>query len=216
VNAAATITVLVACGVLLLAPGDMASSRTVATPAPVTKAERVAKRFVDAYGAYDASRALKYLSKEGIATGSGHTSLSWGSPEQFRKEVAMNRARHIEQKPPVCEQQGDSAEGTTVRCAFDFHAFRSDEIGRGPFGDNYWELVVRDGKVRSAVSTWAYLTNGFSAQMWEPFQRWVTSAHPEDVQTLYPVGDPPITDQGIRLWERRLREWAGAVKAGSQ
>jgi hypothetical protein len=131
-------------------------------------------------------------------------------------EVAMNRARHIEQKPPTCEQQGNSVEGTTVRCAFDFHAFRSDEIGRGPFRDNYWELVVRDGKITSAVSTWTFLTNGFSAQMWQPFQTWVTSTHPADLQTMYPVGDPPITKQAIRLWEQRLREWAAAVKASSQ
>ena len=128
----------------------------------------------------------------------------------------MAKALHIEQTPPTCEQQGSSAEGTTVRCAFDYHAFRSDEIGRGPFTDNYWDLIVRDGKVTSAVSTWAYLTNGFSAQMWEPFQAWVTSAHPEDVQTLYPVGDPPITDEGIRLWEQRLREWAATVKENAQ
>jgi hypothetical protein len=204
--------VLVVCGAILLAPRDVASSTT----APTTNAERVAKRFVDAYGTYHATRALKYLSKEGIATGSGHTALKWGSPDEFRSEVAMAKARHIEQTPPTCEQQGNSDEGTTVRCAFDYHAFRSDEIGRGPFRDNYWELVVRDGKVTSAVSTWSYITNGFSAQMWEPFQAWVTSAHPEDLQTLYPVGDPPITEQGIRLWERRLREWAATVKESAQ
>jgi hypothetical protein len=216
VTAAGAVAALVVCSVVLLAPRDAASSTTAATQEPATKAERVAKRFVDAYGTYHAERALKYLSKEGIANGKGHTTLSWGSPEEFRKEVAMARARHIEQTPPRCEQQGNSDAGTTVRCAFDYHAFRSDEIGRGPFRDNYWELVVRNGKVTSVVSTWSYITNGFSAQMWEPFQAWVTSTHPTELQILYPVGDLPITEQGIRLWERRLREWAATVKAGAQ
>ena len=127
----------------------------------------------------------------------------------------MARAWHIKQKVTGCEDQGESDGGVTVHCTFDYHAFRSDEVGLGPYTDNYWDLVVRNGKITSVAGAWAYITNGFSSERWEPFQRWVTSAHPEDLQVMYPVGDFGITKESIRLWDRRLREWVAAVKAGS-
>jgi hypothetical protein len=61
-----------------------------------------------------------------------------------------------------------------------------------------------------------FLTNGSSAEMWQPFQAWVTSTHPEDLQTLYPVGDPVPTEETIRLWDERTREWAEEVNASSE
>ena len=93
--------------------------------------------------------------------------------------------------------------------------FRSDEIGRGPYSDNYWDIVVSDGKITSAVPTWAYLTNGSSAEMWVPFQAWVASTHPEDLQTMYP-GEPVPTEESMRLWDERTGEWAEEVKASSE
>jgi hypothetical protein len=198
--------------VVALVLGTGAAAIATGTDA-TTGSERVAKRFLAAYGAYDAERALKYLAQEGIATGAGHTTFPWVTKDGFRAEVAMTRARRIEQRVTGCEEMGESAEGVAVQCAFDFHAFRSDEVGLGPYTDNTWDLVVRNGKVTSAVSTWAYITNGFSAQRWEPFQRWVTSTHPEDLAVMYPVGDFEISKESTRLWERRLREWVAEGKA---
>jgi hypothetical protein len=59
----------------------VSSSGAVAaeTTQQTTKAERVAERFLDAYGSFNAKQALKYLSEEGIVTGSGHTAVTWGS-----------------------------------------------------------------------------------------------------------------------------------------
>jgi hypothetical protein len=204
----ATAAVVVIVGATLAGVTDVGAAAT-------TKPERVARRFLAAYGAYDAKGALKYLAEEGIVRGSGHTTFTWGSRDGFRKEVAMTKARRIKQTVTGCEEQGESGEGVAVQCAFDFHGFRSDEVGLGPYTDNYWDLVVRKGKITSAVSTWAYLTNGFSSERWEPFQHWVASAHPADLQTMYPVADFEIAKEAIPLWERRLREWVTAVKAGS-
>ena len=50
-----------------------------------------------------------------------------------------------------------------------------------------------------AVSTRACITNGSSAERSEPFQRWVRSAHPADLQTVYPMGESGITKEAIRL-----------------
>ena len=183
--------------------------------AEATKPERVARQFLAAYGDDDAKGALKYLTAEGIATGSGITGLSWGTREEFRREVAMAKAQRQTQTVTGCEEQGESGDGVAVQCAFDHHEFRSQEVGLGPYLDNYWDLVVRNGKIISAVSTRAFITNGSSAERWEPFQRWVTSVHPEDLQTMYPVGEFGITKESIRLWDRRIREWVAAVKAGA-
>ena len=190
-----------------------ASSTTSTTVNPAKlQPEQVARDFLDVYSDGDADRALTYLTED--ATGGGYTNTNWASPESFRLDVAMAKAQHIEEMFTGCAEQGDSAAGTTVRCTFDMHAYRSHEVGRGPYGDNYWDVVVRDGKITSAVATWAYLTNGVSEQMWQPFQAWLASAHPEDVPTLSAAGVP--TEESIRLWNWRLAEWVATVNSGSQ
>jgi ketosteroid isomerase-like protein len=217
----------VACGALAGCSDDSspdavsASSTTVAaastTSATVKPAElqpvQVARDFLDAYSNGDADRALTYLTED--STGGGYTNTYWASPETFRLDVAMAEAQHIEEMFTGCEEQGDSAAGTTVRCTFDMHAYSSDDVGRGPYSGNYWDVVVRDGKITSAVATWDYIRNGVSSEMWAPFQAWVTSTHPEDVQVMYSVAGQ-ITDEAIRLWDERLSEWAATVNSSSQ
>jgi len=214
--AAALLLALVACDDSAN-PRAVASESTTAAARSATSApaEQVAKDFLDAYGAFDADEALTHLTEDAIATGGGYTG-TWGSPDAFRRHVSLEQAMHIYQTVTSCENQGESGDGVAVRCAFDFHLFRSDELGRGPYSDNYWDIVVKDGKITSAWGTWAYLTNGSSAEMWEPFQAWVSSAHPEDLPVMYPVGDPTPTEVGIRLWDERTQEWADEVKASAE
>jgi hypothetical protein len=110
-----------------------------------------------------------------------------------------------------CEPPADSSSGTTVRCAYDFNGIRSDELGLGPYSDNYWELTVRDGKIVSATTTMAVATNGFSEQVWEPFAEWVATTYPDAVVRMYDSGsqtDFRLSEESIRLWEQRGREYA--------
>lgn len=112
------------------------------------------------------------------------------------------------------ESQGDSSSGTEVRCAYDFHGIRSDEIGLGPYSDNYWDLTVRDGTIVSAANTVAFTTNGFSQQMWEPFAEWVATKYPDDVLRMYDSGEQTnlrLTEESVQLWEQRSREYAQEV-----
>jgi len=206
----------IAAGTLAMVVSSTAAGAAEAPP-KATKAERVAEHFLDAYGKFDATRALKYLSEDGVVTGSGTTGIPWGSRDEFRKEVAMAKARRIKQHVIGCDEQGTSGAGVAVQCAFEFDGFRSDEVGLGPYTDNTWDFVVRNGKISSAVATWAYITNGFSAERWEPFRRWVASAHPEEMSTMYAADDGGfgIDKPSIGLWERRLKEWVAAVKAGT-
>jgi hypothetical protein len=157
---------------------------------------------------------MKYLAADAFAAG-GAGGSSWGTRDEFRHTLDFAKAFHMKQIVSGCEAQGESSVGVSVRCDITYHGLRSDEVGLGPYGDSYWDFVVRNGKITSAVPTDGYIVNGFSAERWEPFQRWVTSTHPEDVPTLYPVPEPTNWDEFIRLWGKRTREWVAAVKAGS-
>ena len=165
----------------------------------------------------DADRALTFLTEDALADGMGWPG-GWGSADAFRQEATFLAAQKFELLVKGCEKQVVSKPGVSLRCDVDYHAIRSREVGRGPFEDSYWDLVVEDGMITSSVPTWPYLTNGFSGQMWEPFQRWVASAHPEDVAVMY---DPAagsagqMSDEAIRLWEQRSREYVAAVNAGT-
>jgi hypothetical protein len=187
-------------------PTTVAASVTTLARSEPASATEVAQEFLEAYGEFDADRALTYLTDDAITTGVGHAG-NWGSEDAFRLETAFDEAQAILQSVTGCEEK-EAAAGTSVRCAFDLHAFHSDEIGLGPFTDNYWDIVVSDGKITSAIVTWAYLTNGFSAQLWTPFQTWVSSTHPEDIAAMYLGGNAAVTEESARLWEQRTREWA--------
>src|SRR5262245_7976590 len=182
-----------------------APDTTEAAPDASMPADQLARRFINAYAAFDTERALTYLTDDALATGTGLSGEAWGSEDEFRMESALAQAQGAKQVVKDCKSRGKSSGGTNVRCAFDSHLYRSDEVGRGPFGDNYWDIVVRDGKITSATATGAYATNGLSNEMWTPLQTWITRNHPEDLLVMYLGGGSAITDESIRLWEARTR-----------
>lgn len=109
---------------------------------------------------------------------------------------------------------GNSESGVSLVCAFDMHGIKSDEIGLGPYIDNYWNLTVRDGRIDSAYQRMAYLSNGFSKQMWEPFAAWVRVEHPGDIVAMYTDESQEmqrVTEDSNRLWELRTAEYVAAV-----
>jgi hypothetical protein len=211
---------LAAAAFVMVALGVVAPVAAAATDTPAgqpTASVKVARRFLDAYGAFETNQALKYLTKDALAEGVGHVG-AWGTRARFRGDIALARAQGIKQLVTGCEQLARSPRGTDVRCDFDLHAIRSDEIGLGPFPGNYWDLTVRDGKITSAAVVWDFMANGFSKQMWEPFARWVSTTHPGDVAVMYPEGTfgaPGLSDASIRLWDERSREYVAVVKTTS-
>jgi hypothetical protein len=171
------------------------------------QAETVAREFLAAYGSFDADKAITYLTDDAIT-------LRWGTPEQLRLDVAHYRAQGYQETVNECEQVGNSESGVSLVCAFDMHGIRSDEIGLGPYTDNYWSLAVADGKIVSARREIAFMTNGFSDQIWEPFAKWVSIEHPDDILAMYTdkgQGMQRVTEDSIRLWEQRTAEYVAAV-----
>ena len=209
VGTVARLAAVVVAGVLAFGGAyDVAGARSAsATPT------RVARGFLKAYGDFEADRALKVLSSDAVVGGQGWPAAGWGSREAFRSELSLLAAIGFKLIVTGCEEQDDAAPSVTVHCDFNVHAIRSDEIGFGPYSGNSWDFVVRDGKITSVVSSWGYLTNGFSQEMWEPFRAWVTSTHPDDVAVMYRPGGAAMTDESIRHWGKRSREWVKVVKA---
>jgi hypothetical protein len=104
------------------------------------------------------------------------------------------------------------ASGTSVRYTSDYHNFRSDEIGRGPFSSVTFDLAVRDEEIVQARKDFGI--EEFSTQMWDPFASWVFKAYPEDAAVMYEDGGTSgmrLTEESIRLWERHARGYVQEV-----
>jgi hypothetical protein len=183
---------------------------TTAPATPEAAAANVARGFLDAYVANDADRALTFLGDDALTE-------AFGSRAQLRLELTHNQAQGYRQMIGACVPQGESVTEFTFRCPFDFHAIGSDELGRGPYGGNYWELTVEDGKVVAAEETVAFTTNGFSAEMWEPFAHWVSDNYPADAAVMYTDLSRTLrstTAESARLWDQHTSRYVAAHTDG--
>jgi hypothetical protein len=168
------------------------------------QAEGVATGFLEAYGAFDVEQARTYLADDA-------TIASMTAQDDLRLLLSYLEATGYQQILNSCEEVGNAGSGN-VRCTFRFHALRSSEIGRGPFGGSSFELVVRDGKVVRARQIWEI--EKFSPQVWEPFANWVSKAHPKDAAVMYEDethSGVRLTRKSIRLWELRTQEYVDEV-----
>ncbi|HEY5879592.1 MAG TPA: hypothetical protein VIU11_11830 [Nakamurella sp.] len=149
-------------------------------------------------------RVFSYLADDALVT------ESFGSPEELRWSLAWERATAWREMVDACVQTGSDAAGTVIECPFTFHGIRSEEMGLGPFRDNNWRFRVRDEKITDAQ--WNFnIDTGFSSQMWEPFERWVSTTYPDDAAVMYNDASHThsrSTTEASALWERRTREYA--------
>jgi hypothetical protein len=186
-------------------------ARTPANQPPTTSpaamsAAQVATGFLQAYGAFDADRAITYLADDADLL-----PLGVHGTREFRLLLSFLGAQGFKQIRTFCEETSRSVFGTEVRCTFDFHAIRSDEIGKGPYSGSYFDLSVRDGRIVRATE---YLEiSEFSPQMWEPFANWVSTKYAKDAAVMYneTLTDYRLTARSIRLWKQHTREYVKAV-----
>ena len=173
-------------------------------------AEEVAMGFFEAYSASDADRAISYLADDAVLSGWGLEGI-----REFRLQMRFWEATDFKHILESCEETSTSGLGTAVRCAYDFHGLRSDEIGRGPYRGAYDEITVLDGEVVHVFGHFEIAK--FSPQMWEPFADWVSATYPKDVAVMYKShrSDYRLTRESIRLWEQHTREYVDAVSEGT-
>lgn len=168
-------------------------------------AEEAATGFLEAFGALDVEQAKTYLADDAVIA-------SMGAQDDLRLLISYLEATGYRQTLDPCEASGESAIGTTVRCAFAFHALRSSEIGLGPYTGGAFDLVVRDGEIARVSQGWEI--EEFSPQVWEPFAEWVSTTYPEDAAVMYvdaSLSGVRLTEEAIRLWGRRTREYVDEV-----
>lgn len=204
--------VVVAAVALVLVVLVVVSQRREAAPAP----EAVATSFVEAVGASDAEQAISYLGDDAdisqLISSVGAQGVE-GTLGEFRLLLSFFQATGYKQTLDSCKELGSSAAGTNLRCTFDYHNFRSDEIGRGPFSGSTYSLTVRDGEIVQARMDFGI--EEFSPQMWEPFADWVSKRYPEDAAVMYADatrGGVRLTEESIGLWERHTRGYVEEVR----
>jgi hypothetical protein len=180
-----------------------------AAPSATDEARQVAAGFLQAYGSYDADRAISYLADDAITS-------DWLTPEELRADLSWNEAIGWTELRSPCQRTG--ADGATVKltCDYQVHALGSDQLGRGPYGDGFWSLHVRDGKIVFASPRFPFGSNGFSSEMWEPFLAFVDASYPGDSDVMYNDNrtEPTTTPESLQLWEQHVSEYVASETSG--
>ena len=213
-----TAMVVTAAAVLIVVLGTLAfstrwlgsdESATPAGPTVTDEAKQVAAGFLQAYGSYDAERAIGYLADDAITT-------DWPSPEGLRADLSWNEAVGWTELRSPCQKTGVDGATVELRCDYQVHALGSDELGRGPFGDSYWSLHVRGGKIVFASPQFPFGANGFSGEMWEPFLAFVDASYPGDADVMYNDNrtEPAITPESLQLWEQHVSDYVASETSG--
>jgi hypothetical protein len=96
------------------------------------------------------------------------------------------------------------------------YADASGSDGRGPYAGSSYLIRVQDGRVVAASDQFAYSTNGYNGQIWEPFTAWITENYPRDVDVMYTDGGgtQATTGRSIALWHRHLIQYIAARLGG--
>jgi hypothetical protein len=209
--AVAAAIVVVAVAVIIGTQGGQDTTTPANPPTTVDPSEKtaedVATDFLEAFYAYNEDQAVSMLADGTVVSGYGLDGI-----REFRLLMRFSEAQGFKHILDSCEEAFSYARGTVVRCTWDFHGIRSDEIGLGPYSGSYDDITIRDGEIVDVIS---YIEIAkFSPQMWEPFAEWVSTNYPKDVPVMY-VGDfrdYKLTPESIRLWEQHSREYVRAVK----
>lgn len=167
----------------------------------------IATRFLEAYGVFEVERMGTFMADDA-------TIASMGDQDDPRLLVSFLEATGYRQFTDPCVQttNGGGKDPGPVRCTFSFHALRSAELGRGPFGGGVFNVAVRDGKIVHVEQDWEI--KKFSPQVWEPFARWVSKAHPKEAAVMYPDASRTgvqLTEGSIRLWKRNTQRYVAHV-----
>ncbi|WP_457109337.1 hypothetical protein [Marmoricola sp. URHA0025 HA25] len=217
--ALATVAAAAVAAVVVSWPGrDAHTAPPVTNTQQVTEAEQVAGDFLEALAAFDRDGAATYVADGaqltmGNVMGDDTVGDAWTLRNRWDEATGW-KVTDI----AGCHESSVRLPDIDVRCVFTAHQLGSDQLGRGPFGDNVLALTVRDRVIVDATLTTAHNTNGFSDTMWDPFWIWMEVAHPNDEQLMAafenPAATPARVTRSLNLWQQRIQQYVGAVQAG--
>ena len=182
-----------------------------AGPSRTDRAIQVATNLFDAYDANDADGMLALMTRDAITP-------EWTSVDNVRDDARWREAVGWTETRRQCAPDGKPVGDLVyLRCDFALDALGSEQLGRGPFEGGYWAVHVRRGKVVSLTSEFPYTTNGFSTDMWEPFEAFVSENYPEDHGVMYEdetaeAGRPD--SESLQLWEQHIADYIASETAG--
>lgn len=201
---AAVVAVVVAGAGWLAATRLGVSDNATVNPADDSKPSEVAASFIRTAYAYDLNRASAMLS------GDADVYIESGDAADWRDSMAWNKAVGFSLAHVSCPEGTATATGTEVRCAYALHALGSKELGRGPY-EGTFVVTVRDGKITRASEDFPFDENGFSDEMWEPFQAWVYQEHPSEARVMWEGNQSAAgIAQERRLFEKNIPEYVAA------
>ena len=199
-------TIAVAAFVLILRADDRGGGPTPVGTDTTSSPRQVATNFAEAYGSFDADRAIAALANDadisGLILGPADKE---GTEPPLRLNLEMLDATGFKQLLGRCEVTQTGSSATIVQCPFDFFIAGSDYGGQGaaPFTGAFYDLSVEGGKIIHASVDWG----GNLAEVWRDFTDWVSQNHPHDLSSMF-TDDTYSTIRlnrgSIGLWRRNL------------
>jgi hypothetical protein len=176
------------------------------TRPPETAAVAVATGFLEAYGTFERATAASYLANDAAQMEGWQEWNRWLEATQYKLLLGP------------CEETAVSADRTRVVCTYKFHCLGSDQLDLGPFADNTYTVLIEDNKIVNMRDNVAFMTNGFSHDMWEFFAYWVATTHPKDAKLMYAdwpnQNEQATNDRAIALWDEHTQNYVDAVQDG--
>ena len=232
--AAATIIAVAAGALVFLVTDDDSTEPEVPAGPPstldpeATEAEQIVEAFIETRWS-DPDQALTYVADDVTCSPesrclphTGHPALptpneTSRTAESLRLEAALFEATGDNIVNVRCQQQDVTQSGIGVRCTYDYHTLRSEELGLGPFEQGPDDFVVRNGKIVAISPQLRFGLRLQFGEIWDDFRIWLSVQHPDDIALMYEA-DPPdqplhgldgwlFTEQSIALWERHTLEY---------
>jgi len=181
---------------------DEAQVRPALAPYPWTPADlAVAEDFTAASAAHDADAVAALLP--------AGEELDEDQRAGLRRDDVWN----VEYLVEPCRFANTNDFGTLFVCPFDLHVLYSQEVGRGPFKDNHFEVWVKDGEVVAQDNIISWETNGVNDHL-NAVDAWVEENHPGETDFLFQdEQDLGATEwpRWTRLWEKRGQEYVDSM-----
>jgi hypothetical protein len=207
---------------------DWSSDRTqrptneLSTVNPTDAVEDVVRGFLGAaFGAFDPEAAMTYVADDADLRGLIEPPAP-ANKKSLSLMLALFEVAGYQQTITSCHATPLSS-GTHVVCGFVFTTIDAEELGRGPFTGSTFVFVVRDGRIAIANGNWNL--DQYASQVRAPFAEWLAATYPRDFEVMYgsipprPAGFREVhyrlTEESIRLFRLRTREYVKAVKQGT-
>jgi hypothetical protein len=163
-----------------------------------TTEEQIAQGFVEAIAAGDTDRVTAYLAPSAM------------DDSDWRGDLRYNEAFSREYLLEPCVENGTNSAGTWVTCPFDMHVLHSEQLGLGPYTNNSFKVLVKDGRVVSAEELKASGANS-EDEIFLAIGAWVQQNYPGgkwEFMSSPGTHTPAEMQRWYQLWKVHSQQYA--------